>query len=443
MNDSKSGSLDLPEADARRTRGPASALDRLLARQVLSAIGSTALDIVLWDGTEISGGSGKPVARVHFSDRGALYWLLVNPDLHFGDLYSLGRIEVEGDFVRMLEAAYEGMQHHSSTPKLIKRFQQRYLNRPRRNSLSGSRDNIHHHYDLGNEFYRLWLDTEAMQYTCAYFPSPTMTLEAAQIAKMDHVCRKLQLKPGDTVVEAGCGWGGLARHMARHYGVTVRAYNISHEQVAYAREAARREGLGGRVEYVEDDYRNITGTYDAFVSIGMLEHVGRDHYLVLGDVIRRSITGDGRALVHSIGRNQPEKMNAWIERRIFPGAYPPALSEMMEIVEPNGLSLLDAENLRLHYARTLEHWLERYERHAAAIERMFDANFLRAWRLYLAGSIAAFTTGSLQLFQIVCTHAANNNLAWSRADLYLGGRAEELHRDVWTGDRRTRRKESA
>jgi cyclopropane-fatty-acyl-phospholipid synthase len=441
MNNPKTASLNLPDSGAHHTQGRAGALDLWLTQQILAVIGDAALTLVLWDGTEI-GGSGEPVARVHFRDRGALYRLLMNPDLNFGDLYSLGRIDIEGDLVRMLETAYEGTSR-STTPKTIKRFQLRYLNRPRRNSLSGSRHNIHHHYDLGNEFYGLWLDAEAMQYTCAYFPSPTMSLEAAQVAKMDHVCRKLQLKPGDTVVEAGCGWGGLARHMARHYGVTVRSYNISHEQIVYAREAAKREGLEGRVEYIEDDYRNIAGTYDAFVSVGMLEHVGRDHYRVLGEVIRRSIKDDGRALVHSIGRNQPEKMNAWVERRIFPGAYPPTLSEMMEIVEPNGLSLLDTENLRLHYARTLEHWLERYERHAARIEQMFDAHFVRAWRLYLAGSIAAFTTGSLQLFQIMFTPATNNNLAWSRADLYLGGRAEELHRGVWAADRRTRKTESA
>src|SRR5690606_24874192 len=153
---------------------------------------------------------------------------------------------------------------------------------PRINSLRKSRDNVYHHYDIGNEFYRLWLD-EQLAYTCAYFPEPEVSLEAAQVAKFDHVCRKLNLRPGERVVEAGCGWGALALHMAREYGVTVRAYNVSREQIAYARRRAQEEGLADRVEFVEDDWRNVTGRYDAFVSVGMLEHVGKHNYRKLGE----------------------------------------------------------------------------------------------------------------------------------------------------------------
>jgi cyclopropane-fatty-acyl-phospholipid synthase len=245
-----------------------------------------------------------------------------------------------------------------------------------------------------------------------------MTIEQAQLAKMEHVCRKLRLKAGDRVVEAGCGWGGLARYMARTHGVTVRAYNISREQVSYARERARREGLDGVVEYVEEDYRNIHGEYDAFVSVGMLEHVGTANYAELGEVIHRALAPTGRGLIHSIGRNRPELMNSWIEKRIFPGAYPPTLREMMEIFEPRAFSVLDIENLRLHYALTLRHWLERFEQQAEHIARMYDEAFVRAWRLYLAGSMAAFTASSLQLFQVVFTRGRNNELAWSRAHVY-------------------------
>ena len=153
----------------------------------------------------------------------------------------------------------------------------RFVNRPRGNGERQSRENIQHHYDIGNDFYRLWLD-EQLVYTCAYFPDPSASLEEAQIAKMDHVCRKLELRPGERVIEAGCGWGALALHMARHYGVQVRAYNISRSQLAYARERARTEGLADRVELIEGDYREISGGCDVFVSVGMLEHVGRGHY---------------------------------------------------------------------------------------------------------------------------------------------------------------------
>lgn len=416
----KTAPLSLPDAawgaEPRHGARHVAGWERWLARKLLELSGRPPVAVRLWSGEEIDAAGTTPVARVWLRDRGALYRLLLHPDLHFGDLYSTGRLEVEGDLVHFLTEV--GYRTEHAVPGPLKKLRD-LLSRPRANTLAGSRDNIHHHYDLGNDFYRLWLD-EAMQYTCAYFPDPAMTLEQAQLAKMDHVCRKLRLKPGERVVEAGCGWGGLARHMARHYGVKVRAYNISREQIAYARTRAREEGLDDRVEYVEDDYRNISGTYDAFVSVGMLEHVGKANYPVLGAVIDRCLTERGRGLVHSIGRNRPALMNAWIEKRIFPGAYPPTLREMMDIFEPYGFSVLDVENLRLHYARTLEHWLARFERHAGEIERCFDRRFVRAWRLYLAGSIAAFTTGSLQLFQVVFTRGRNNDLPWSRAHLYGG-----------------------
>jgi cyclopropane-fatty-acyl-phospholipid synthase len=206
--------------------------------------------------------------------------------------------------------------------------------------------------------------------------------------------------------------------MARHYGVKVRAFNISHEQVAYARERAQREGLSGLVEYVEDDYRNISGRYDAFVSVGMLEHVGVENYPALGRVVQQCLGSSGRGLIHSIGRNHPAPMHPWIEKRIFPGAHPPSLAEMMQIFEPWDLSILDVENLRLHYARTLRHWMELYEGASERVAEIFDEKFVRMWRLYLAGSVAAFTTGTLQLFQVLFAPGNNNNVAWTRDHLY-------------------------
>ena len=393
--------------------------DRWLVRRSLELTGRPPLHIILWNGETISACEGSPVVSLRLRTRRALYRLASDPELHFGDLYSLGEIEVEGDLIQALEIAYRAVAHARQNAGRLKRLMNTLFHRrPRSNTLDGSRENIHRHYDIGNDFYRLWLDPEYMQYTCAYYARPDMSLDQAQVAKMEHVCRKLNLKPGETVVEAGCGWGGLARYMARQYDVHVRSYNISHQQVCYARERAEAEGLADRIEYVEDDYRNIEGEYDAFVSVGMLEHVGYDNYKQLGTVIDRCLKPEGRGLVHSIGRNKPELMNAWIEKRIFPGAYPPSLKEMMDIFEPWNLSVLDVENLRLHYAQTLRHWLERYERHADRVEAMFDRNFVRAWRLYLAGSVASFTTSSLQLFQITFARRENTSLPWTRAHLY-------------------------
>lgn len=392
------------------------ALDRWLLRQMLEIVGNPPLMVSLWNGVEYQP-DDTPIAHMIFHDRGSLYRLFANSELYFGDLYSAGRIEIKGDLVEFLVTVCPTISQtgKSSLPRsLLKALS----HRPRVNSLHNSPGNIYHHYDISNDFYSLWLDKVAMQYTCAYFSDQHMELEDAQLAKMHHVCRKLDLKPGDTVVEAGCGWGGLARFMARHYGVTVKAYNISHQQLVYARSKALQEGLADRVEYIEDDYRNIQGKYDVFVSIEMLEHVGHQEHRSLGQVIDRCLKPNGRGLIQSIGRNQPELMNAWIEKRIFPGAYPLCLREMMEIFEPYKFSVQDVENLRLHYVKTLQHWLVRYDDNVEQIKAEFDESFARAWRLYLAGSIATFTSSKLQLFQIMFTRANNNTLPWSRSHLY-------------------------
>ena len=406
--------------------GGSTALDRWLTRRILAEAGHPPVAIELWDGVRIepptpasSPGAGGPtdlVARVEIRDRRTLYGLLVNSDVAFGDAVSADRIRVRGDLVTFLETIYHSTDDAAPRDSWKRRFKA-WLNRPRRNTRAGSQSNIHHHYDLGNDFYRLWLDEE-MVYTCAYFPYESATLEEAQRAKMDHVCRKLQLRPGQRVVEAGCGWGSLAIHMARGYGAQVRAFNISREQVRFARERAAALGIGERVEFVEDDYRTVEGEYDAFVSVGMLEHVGVDNYRTLGEVAARSLKPDGRGLIHSIGRNAPAPNNAWIERRIFPGSYPPSLAEMSVIFEPQEFSILDVENLRPHYARTCRAWLDRFEAASEQVAAMYDADFVRAWRLYLSGSVAAFTTGSLQLFQVVFAPGRSNAVPMTREHVY-------------------------
>ena len=392
-------------------------LDRWLVKRILDRLKHPPICMVLWNGEKFNGTQKPTLARITIHDRGALYLLILRPHLYFGELYSAGRIKVEGNLVGFL-ASYNREHGPIAEMSGLGHNLLWQLKRVRSNTLRRARRNIHHHYDIGNDFYRLWLDRAYLQYTCAYYPNAGMTLEQAQVAKMEHICRKLRLQAGDTVVEAGCGWGGLARYMAKHYDVNIRSYNISHEQIVYAREQAKREGIDDRVEYVEDDYRNITGDYDVFVSIGMLEHVGQNHYRHLGNVIQNCLRPDGRGLLHSIGRNKPAPMNAWIDKRIFPGAYPPSLREMLSILEPSAFSILDVENLRLHYAQTLEHWLHNYEIQAELIKSMYDIDFYRAWRLYLAGSIAAFETGELQLFQLVFTRHNNNKIPSSRAHLY-------------------------
>ncbi|MCW5893256.1 MAG: class I SAM-dependent methyltransferase [bacterium] len=408
----------VPPPPARRpVDGEGRGFGAQVARRLLHGLGDPPIALVLPGGLTIQTAPSPPVARLVFHDLAMLLGVVApDGDLHFGDAYADGRIEVEGDLVALCETVFR--VPWDGPGARVAAWWRRL--RRRSNSLRGSRRNVHHHYDLGNDFYALWLDRE-MVYTCAYFPTPDASLEAAQVAKMEHVARKLRLRPGERVIEAGCGWGALALHLARRHGVRVRAFNVSHEQIAWARERAARERLADRVEFVEDDYRNVGGGCDAFVSVGMLEHVGPEHYADLARAIDRTLTPDGRGLLHSIGRNRRAEFSAFIERRIFPGAYAPTLAEMVALLEPIDASVLDVENLRLHYARTLEHWLDRFEAQRDVVARRFDDHFVRTWRLYLASATASFRAGSLQLFQVVFARGRTNAIPWTRADLYPRG----------------------
>ena len=412
---SASAGLDLLPSAPASDATPASINGRLL-RYLLQSLGDPPVRVSLWNGETVAPAAGEALAHVRIENRASLLKLLVDPEFQFGECFCDGSVEVEGDLVKLLEMLIRALSETASSAPPPRRVIER-LRRRRANSTSDSRNNIRHHYDLGNEFYRLWLDRQ-LSYTCAYFPSPEITLEEAQIAKMDHVCRKLRLQPGEKVVEAGCGWGALALHMATRYGVHVKAFNISREQIAYAIERARALGADGRVEFIEDDYRNIRGRFDAFVSVGMLEHVGRENYHALGSVIDRVLEGDGRGLIHSIGHLRPDPLNAWIEKRIFPGAYPPSLREILEVLEPSCFSVLDVENLRLHYALTLEHWLRRFDDARERVREMYDERFVRAWRLYLCGAQAAFRAGEMQLFQVLFARGRSNDVPWTRSYLY-------------------------
>ena len=397
--------FSIPTFSSEVAPAASTTLDRWALARIQRSVASAPIRFALWDGFEMPPDPGQVVGTIFFKNRRALFSWVWDPDLNFGEAYMFGAVEIRGELVAVLEHIYRALG--TAIPRSWWLWQ-------RSNDVQSARENVHQHYDLGNEFYRLWLDRE-MVYTCAYFPEPDCALEEAQMAKMDLVCRKLGLRPGERVIEAGCGWGSLALFMAREYGVKVRAFNISAEQIAYARDRAKTEQLLDRVEFVEGDYREVRGECDAFVSVGMLEHVGLAYYPTLGGVIDRVLTAQGRGLLHFIGRNRPGPLNPWIRKRIFPGAYPPILAEVFgNVLEPWDLSVLDVENLRLHYAATLAHWRRRFDAAADEVELMFDDAFVRAWRLYLAGSQAAFATGTMQLFQVVFARGASNAIPWTR-----------------------------
>jgi cyclopropane-fatty-acyl-phospholipid synthase len=269
------------------------------------------------------------------------------------------------------------------------------------NPAGRARRNVAHHYDLNSELYSLFLD-EDWQYSCAYFPTGDETLEAAQVAKKHHIAAKLLLdRPDLSVLDIGCGWGGLALTLARDYGARVTGITLSTEQLTAARARAEKAGLSHRVSFELLDYRAIDRTFDRIVSVGMFEHVGVTHYRTFFRVLRRGLKPDGVALVHTIGNSfEPAASNPWLTKYIFPGGYSPSLSEVMPAIERSGLITTDVEILRLHYARTIRHWRSRFDRNRDTVKSLYDERFCRMFEFYLAGAELTFRHWGEVNFQI-------------------------------------------
>jgi cyclopropane-fatty-acyl-phospholipid synthase len=385
-------------------------LDRLFKSSPLP------VEIVYWDGSSKQYGNGRPRHRITFRSAAAVRRLLSGLSLGFGEGYMNGEIEIEGDLQELLTLPLR-LDPGGGRLSFFTALSEWIASFSNRNTPAGSRRNIARHYDISNDFYRLWLD-QNLQYTCSYFTDPSLDLDASQIDKMDYICRKADLREGQTVIETGCGWGGLAIYAAKRYGVRVTAYNISRPQIDYARRLAEEAEVEDRVSFLDADYREAEGTYDRFISIGMIEHVGKENYPTFADVIKRTLVTGGRGIVHFIGKVTPEKGDAWLARYIFPGGYMPALSEVLIPFEKAGLYVRDVENLRLHYAQTLDHWAQRFESEIDAVREKFDERFIRMWRLYLNSSSVSFKWGGLALYQIIFTNGLDNTEELTREYLY-------------------------
>ncbi len=388
-------------------------LDRLLTGSPMP------IEIVYWDGTVKQYGDGRSQHRVTFKSAAAARRLLSGLSLGFGEGYMNGEIEIEGDLQQLL-ALPSRFEPGNSRLSFFTTLSEWAASLRDRNTLAGSRKNISHHYDISNDFYKLWLD-QNLQYTCSYFTDPCLDLDQSQREKMDYICRKADLEKGQTVIETGCGWGGLAVYAAKHYGVRVTAYNISREQISYARRLAEEAEVENRVSFLDVDYRSAEGMYDRFISIGMIEHVGKENYRTFVNVIKRTLKKGGRGVVHFIGKITPKRRDAWLAKYIFPGGYMPSLSEVLIPFEEAGLNVRDVENLRLHYARTLDHWAERFEDEADTIREEFGERFIRMWRLYLNSSSVGFKWGGLALYQVIFTNGLDNTEELTREYLYSKG----------------------
>ncbi len=345
-------------------------------------------------------GTGSPVV-IHFTGKG-LRRVVVDPSLGLGEAYMDGDLVMEqGTLWDLLEivgrSGGRAPKGRGSLAKRAKRVIKRSLQQA--NGRAAARRNVAHHYDLSNDLYRRFLDTD-MQYSCAYFARPDMTLEQAQAAKKAHIAGKLRLSPGQRVLDIGSGWGGMAMTLAADYGADVTGVTLSTEQIELARRRAEEAGLSERVRFELTDYRDVAGPFDRIVSVGMLEHVGAPNFLAYFDTVKRLLTDDGVAVIHAIGRmSGPGVTNAFTQKYIFPGGYIPGLSEVVRAVEDAGLWITDIEILRLHYAETLRHWRLRFLADPD-IPGLYDARFRRMWEFYLASAEMGFRYGGHMVFQI-------------------------------------------
>ena len=352
-------------------------------------------------GFTVGDGTGTRVA-VRFTSPRAERAVLLNPELKLGEAYMDGTFVVEqgsiADFFQLIlsqDRMNKGPRW--ARPRARARHQWRRLQQhnPRRRA----QRNVSHHYDLDARLYSLFLDSDR-QYSCAYFESPTATLDDAQLAKKRHLAAKLLLRdPGKRVLDIGSGWGGLALYLAQVASARVTGITLSREQLDIARGRAGEQGLD--VEFRMQDYRDVTERYDRIVSVGMFEHVGVGYYPAFFRKSARMLADDGVMVLHSIGRSEgPSSTNPWISKYIFPGGYIPALSEVLPAIERAGLLVTDIEILRLHYAETLKAWRERVLAHREQVERLYDARFVRMWEFYLAGAEMSFREQNLMVFQI-------------------------------------------
>jgi cyclopropane-fatty-acyl-phospholipid synthase len=372
-----------------------------LLRVALAHVARGNLQVTTARGTILAfgDGSGPPIAA-RFISKAAQWAVLRDPDLKLGEAYMDGTFVMErGSIAQFVDlVAAKTAWPRWAAPIAALRFAWRRIKQL--NLRTRARRNVAHHYDLDGRLYALFLDSDR-QYSCAYFETPRESLDDAQLAKKRHLAAKLLIEKGHRMLDIGCGWGGLALYAAEFCGARVTGVTLSQEQLAAARARAGERDLAGRVAFEALDYRDLAGTFDRIVSVGMFEHVGVNFYDAFFAKCAAILAEDGVMVLHAIGRSGgPSHTNAWIAKYIFPGGYIPALSEVMPAIERAGLIVTDIEVLRLHYAETLEAWRDRFLAHRDEVARLYDARFVRMWEFYLACSETAFRRHDMMVFQI-------------------------------------------
>ena len=385
-----------------RARGARMALIERLVGQIIR---EGRLVLLMPDGRKREfGPDGGKSLTVRVSDRSTAFAIARNPRLGLGEAYMDGRLTIEGgdilDLMEMVTGANRWEDGGAGRKALRKGKSPLKKLWRARNVVTRARKNVAHHYDIGNDLYRLFLDDD-LQYSCAYFTDPKNSLEQAQLDKKAHIAAKLDLKPGQHVLDIGCGWGGTALYLHRVAGVRVTGVTLSEQQLKVARERASAAGVADQVKFELIDYRLVEGPFDRIVSIGMFEHVGAAHYDEFFAKCRELLKPDGVMLLHTIGKfGKASTPDPFTDKYIFPGYHLPALSQMAAASEKARLITSDVETLRLHYAYTLQHWLDRVTKARKTIVAMYDERFFRMWEFYLAGTIVMFENGAGCNYQI-------------------------------------------
>lgn len=357
------------------------------------------------------GGVDTPHSIIRLTDKSLYHKLFFNPELYAGEAYMNGTLICEQGGIRELLGIFAQNRvrlRKQPTQKVLRKWMKKIKKWQQKNKVAQAEKNVQHHYDISNEFYKLFLD-EDMNYSCAYFENSNMSLEQAQIAKQLHIASKLNLNSGNTVLDIGCGWGSMAIFLAENYDCHVTGITLSKEQQELALDRVKKKGLTNQIDIQLLDYRNVDEKFDRIVSIGMFEHVGVVNYLEYFRKIKSLLNDDGCALLHSIGRKgRPGNTSSWMRKYIFPGGYAPSLSETFSEIEKSGLWVTDCEILRMHYADTLLEWENRFQKNRDRVSDMFDEKFCRMWEFYLIGCEYSFRYGKQMNFQIQLSKNVNS-----------------------------------
>lgn len=395
-----------------KEKAPSKQLEKTLYKNIFTNLFSNPCSVKFWDGEEITYGVGDSSFRIVLNEPLPISEVITDPSVTFGEAYMHKKLDIEGSIQDVMESLYRNS-------KSFLRDKEKYskLLNPIKNTLRKSKENISFHYDIGNEFYQLWLD-KSMTYSCGYFLSDNDTLEQAQTNKVDYILRKLNLKEGNTLLDIGCGWGELIIAAAKKYKVKALGVTLSHEQMEKASKRIKDEGLEEFAEVQLIDYRQIKNiAFDRIVSVGMIEHVGKEYLAEYFSVINALLNEGGISLLHCITSFKGGN-NTWINKYIFPGGYIPSVNELVGDITSETFYLLDLESLRRHYVRTLENWAVNFENSMPIINKLKDDTFIRMWRLYLNSCAASFKVGNIDIHQFLFSKGVADVLPWTRSYLY-------------------------